>query len=81
LRRDFPEKIRLKSAAVNWRLYADLEHQILKTLVEKDCYFRNIKYKPHQHPTARWVFQCFEDITVTYWLDYPPIVVNLQTRN
>ena len=40
-------------------VYAGLEHQIRKTLVEKDGYFPNMKYKPHQRPTARWVFQCF----------------------
>jgi transposase len=28
-------------------VYAGLEHQIRKTLVEKGCYFPNMKYKPH----------------------------------
>lgn len=47
-------------------VYAGLEHQIRKTLVEKGCYFPDMKYKPAQRPTARWVFQCFEDITIMY---------------
>ena len=62
-------------------VYAGLEHQIRKTLVEKDCYFPNMKYKPHQRPTARWVFQCFEGISIIYLPDKIPIVANLETRN
>lgn len=62
-------------------VYAGLEHQIRETLVEKDCYFPDMKYKPAQRPTARWVFQCFEDITIMYWPNNPPIVANMQPRN
>ena len=61
-------------------VYTGLEHQICKTLVEKDCYFPNMKYKPHERPTARWVFQCFEGITIMYWPDNPPIVANLLSK-
>ena len=62
-------------------VYASLEHQIRKTLVEKDCYFPNMKYKPHQGQTARWVFQCFEGISIIYyWPGKQPIVTNLKTR-
>ena len=62
-------------------VYAGLEHQIRKTLVEKDCYFPDMKYKPAQRPTARWVFQCFEGIAVIYLPDKKVFVANLQTRN
>jgi len=62
-------------------VYAGLEHQIRKTLVEKDCYFPDMKYKPAQRPTARWVFQCFEGITIMYWPDNPPLVANMEPRN
>ena len=62
-------------------VYAGLEHQIRKTLVEKNCYFPNMKYKPHQKPTARWVFQCFEGISIIYLPDKIPIVTNVETRN
>lgn len=62
-------------------VYAGLEHQIRKTLVEKGCYFPDMKYKPAQRPTARWVFQCFEGITIIYWPDKPPIVANMEPRN
>ena len=62
-------------------VYAALEHQIRKTLVEKDCYFPDMKYKPAQRPTARWVFQCFEGIAVIYLPDKTMFVANLQMRN
>jgi hypothetical protein len=62
-------------------VYAGLEHQIRTTLVEKNCYFPSMKYKPEQRSTARWVFQCFEGITIIYWPDNIPIVANLETRN
>lgn len=62
-------------------VYAGLEHQIRKTLVEKGCYFPDMKYKPAQRPTARWVFQCFEGIAVIYLPDKTVFVANLQTRN
>jgi len=62
-------------------VYAGLEHQIRKTLVEKNCYFPDMKYKPAQRPTARWVFQCFEGIAVLYLPDKTMFVANLQARN
>lgn len=62
-------------------VYAGLEHQIRTTLVEKNCYFPSMKYKPEQRPTARWVFQCFEGIAVIYLPDKTALVANLETRN
>lgn len=64
-------------------VYAGLEHQIHTTLVENDCYFPSMKYKPQQRTTARWVFQCFdiEGIAVIYLSDKTVFVANLHTRN
>lgn len=62
-------------------VYAGLEHQIRKTLKEKQCYFPSMKRKPTQTPTARWVFQCFEGISIVYLPDKTPIVTNLEERN
>lgn len=62
-------------------IYAGLEHQIRKTLVENDCHFPSMKYKPEQRPTARWVFQCFQGITIIYWPDKAPIIANVEARN
>jgi hypothetical protein len=49
-----------------------------QTLVEKDYYFPDMKYKPAQRPTARWVFQGF---AVIYLPDRTMFVANLQVRN
>ena len=62
-------------------VYAALEHQIRRRLVETGTYFPDMKYKPYQKPTARWVFQCFEGISIMYLPDKPPITANLELRN
>ncbi len=61
-------------------VYASLEHQIRKTLKEKKRYFPDQKKKPGQNPTARWVFQCFENITLLYQQETKPLVLNLKER-
>jgi transposase len=61
-------------------VYASLEHHIRKTLKDKACYFPDQKKKPSQTPTARWVFQCFENITVLYQAEHIPLVMNLKER-
>ena len=61
-------------------VYAALEHQIRKTLKEKACYFPDQKKRPGQNPTARWVFQCFENITLLYQRETEPLVLNLKDR-
>lgn len=61
-------------------VYASLEHQIRKKLKEKDLYFPDQKKKPYQNPTARWVFQCFQGVTVIYLEGQPPMVVNWKER-
>jgi len=49
---------------------ASLEHQIRKKL----------KKKPHQHPTARWVFQCFQGVGIIFIENQATMVVNLKER-
>ena len=61
-------------------VYASLEHQIRKQLKEKDLYFPDQKKKPSQNPTARWVFQCFQGVTVIYLEEQVPMVVNWKER-
>lgn len=61
-------------------VYASLEHLIRKNLKEKDLYFPDQKKKPYQNPTARWVFQCFQGVTVLHLEGQPPIIVNWQSR-
>ena len=61
-------------------VYASLEHQIRKKLKEKDLYFPDQKKNPCQNSTARWVFQCFQGVTVIYLEDQSPMVVNWKSR-
>jgi len=61
-------------------VYAALEHKIRKQLKEKDLYFPDQKKKPSQKPTARWVFQCFEGVTVLHLEGQAPMIVNWKAR-
>ena len=62
-------------------VYAAMEHLIRKRLKEKDLYFPDQKKKPYQNPTARWVFQCFQGITIIYLGEQEPMVVNWKPRH
>ena len=62
-------------------VYSALEHKIRAELVAQDKTFPNMKYKPYQKPTARWVFQCFQGITIMYIPYMLPIVANVEERN
>lgn len=62
-------------------VYASLEHLIRKTLTEKALYFPDQKKKRYQNPTARWVFQCFQGVTIIYLEDQTPMVVNWKERH
>ena len=43
-------------------VYAALEHLIRKNLKDTNSFFPDMKKKPSQNPTARWVFYCFQGI-------------------
>lgn len=43
-------------------VYVAVEHKIRRKLKAQSVYFSNLKYKPCQNPTARWVFFCFQGI-------------------
>ena len=43
-------------------VYAALEHLIRKKLKNTRSFFPNMKNKPSQNPTARWVFYSFQGI-------------------
>ncbi len=61
-------------------VYASLEHKIRKGLKLKALFFPDQKKKPTQTPTARWVFQCFQGVSILYLEDKAPIVVNWKSR-
>ena len=65
-------------------VYAALEHLIRTSLKKTGTYCPDMKKKPCQNPTARWVFQCFQGIHV---LDITQnninqiVVINLKERH
>ena len=61
-------------------VYAALEHQIRAKLKEKGLYFPDMKNKPGQKPTARWVFQCFQGIDVLSIDNSKVLILNLMDR-
>lgn len=61
-------------------IYAALEHRIRTGLKEKELYFPDMKKKPTQTSTARWVFLCFNGIHELKVGETPPMIVNLQER-
>jgi len=58
-------------------VYAALEHRIRKRLAEKNQQFPNQTGKMTSTPTARWVFQCFQNIAVLYMNGSRAAVLNL----
>jgi len=61
-------------------VYAALEHRIRKELVAKEKYFPDMKKKPSQRPTARWVFQCFQGVTLLTIDQQQELILNLKAR-
>lgn len=62
-------------------VYAALEHKIRRELKAQSVYFPNLKYKPCQNPTARWVFFCFQGIHVLTISNEQQLVLNVEERN
>lgn len=61
-------------------VYASLEYKIRKGLKLKELLFPDQKNKPNQTPTARWVFQCFQGVSIIYLESQSPMVVNWKSR-
>ena len=62
-------------------VYAALEHKMRRELKAQSVYFPNLKYKPCQNPTARWVFFCFQGIHVLTINSEQELVLNVEERN
>ena len=58
-------------------IYAALEHLIRKQLAATQTFFPDMKKKPTQKPTARWVFFCFQGIDELIIHQTHKIVINL----
>ena len=61
-------------------VYASVEHQIRKTLVDNNASFPDMKKKPTQRPTAKWVFFCFQGISVLTIENAHQLVTNMMDR-
>ena len=61
-------------------VYAGIEHLIRQRLAEKNAFFPDMKKKPTQRPTARWVFFCFQGISVLIIDKTTEVVTNIIDR-
>ena len=74
-----PERIEalLMVMTCSLMIYAALEHRIRQGLKAQDKSIPDMKKKPTQTPTARWVFLCFGGIHEFALGDTPPQIANL----
>lgn len=61
-------------------IYAALEHLIRRSLSENNAFFPDMKKKPTQRPTAKWVFFCFQGVSVLIIDNDTQIVTNIIDR-
>jgi transposase len=61
-------------------VYAALEYRIRQQLEQKKETFNNQLGKPVKNPTARWIFQCFSNVTILYGLEKPTLL-NIKPNN
>jgi transposase len=78
-----PERIEalLMIMTCSLMVYAGIEHLIRKRLAEQDLSFPDMKKKPTQRPTARWVFFCFQGISVLIIDKTTEVVTNIIDRH
>lgn len=77
-----PERIEalLMIMTCSLMVYAGIEHLIRQRLVEQNAFFPDMKKKPTQRPTARWVFFCFQGISVLIMDKTTEVVTNIIDR-
>jgi transposase len=61
-------------------IYASVEYQIRRVLQENKASFPDMKKKPTQKPTAKWVFFCFQGISVLTIDGTHKVVTNMMDR-
>ena len=61
-------------------IYASVEHQIRTVLQAKNAAFPDMKKKLTQKPTAKWVFFCFQGISVLTIESTHQLVTNMMDR-
>jgi transposase len=77
-----PERIEalLMIMTCSLMIYAALEHLIRRSLSEQEAFFPDMKKKPSQKPTAKWVFYCFQGISVLIIDAQSQVVTNIIDR-
>jgi transposase len=77
-----PERIEalLMIMTCSLMVYAGIEHLIRQRLAETNAFFPDMKKKPTQRPTARWVFFCFQGISVLIIDKTATVVTNIIDR-
>lgn len=78
-----PERIEalLMIMTCSLMVYAAIEHLIRRKLAETNAFFPDMKKKPTQRPTARWVFFCFQGIHVLLVDQATEVVTNIIDRH
>ena len=61
-------------------IFAALEHVIRRELVAKEMFFPDMKKKPTQKPTAKWVFWCFIGVHELNIDAEAKVVINITPR-
>ena len=77
-----PERIEalLMIMTCSLMVYAGIEHLIRQRLAQTNAFFPDMKKKPTQRPTARWVFFCFQGISVLIIDKTTVVVTNIIDR-
>jgi len=77
-----PERIEalLMIMTCSLMVYAGIEHLIRKKLKEENAYFPDMKKKPTQRPTAKWVFFCFQGVSVLIIDKKTAVITNVIDR-
>lgn len=77
-----PERIEalLMIMTCSLMVYAGIEHLIRQRLAETNRFFPDMKKKPTRRPTARWVFFCFQGISILIIDKTTTLVTNMIDR-
>ena len=77
-----PERIEalLMIMTCSLMIYAALEHLIRRNLAQQNEFFPDMKKKPTQKPTAKWVFFCFQGVSVLIINAQDQVVTNVIDR-
>lgn len=77
-----PERIEalLMIMTCSLMIYAALEHLIRRNLSEQNAFFPDMKNKCTQRPTAKWVFFCFQGVSVLIIDQHTQVVTNIIDR-